>query len=108
MQIVNLTDKPVTIAGSRGQKVRTYLPSTVPATCNVEERRVDEVDGVPLVTKVYGKVHGLPSPEEQMDVMYIVSELVARAVGDSRFDLLLPNSPHIKEGETLYRSLELV
>ena len=107
MQIVNLTDKPITIVGGRGQKVKTYLP-TGHATVDVHDRRENDVDGVPIIFKVYGKVHGLPLPTENLDIMYIVDPSVAKAVGDTRFDLLIPDGAHTLEGELLHRSLSYV
>lgn len=107
MQIVNLTDKPVSIVGNRDQTIKTYLSSGV-ATCSIQERREHDVDGVPIISKMYGKVHGLPLPTENLDTLYIVDITIAKAIGDVRFDLLVPDGGFLKDGQVFYRKLELV
>jgi len=104
MEIVNLTDKPVSIVNDNGHLLKSY-PSMGRATVNVNMVKEREVDGVPIYSKRYGRVLGLPQPVNDLSVMYIVSHNVADAAKDSRFDLLVPDDQVTKQGKNYYKTL---
>lgn len=104
MEIVNLTDKPVTIVDDRGNLLKSYPPRGR-AWCDIVTTVDREVDGVPIFSKSYGKVNGLPAPDVSMDTFYIIDPTVADAVRDSRFDVLLPDQPIRHKGTNYYRGL---
>lgn len=104
MEIVNLTSETITIVNDRGQLVKTY-PSNGVATSDVREVKEREVDGVPIFSKRYGRVQGLPRPVDDLSVLYIVQPEVAESQRDSRFDLLIPGDPVRKEGKVYYKTL---
>jgi len=81
MRLVNLT--PHTVNVINGQNYASEGVVRVSET----ETQVGEVGGIPLFSKVFGKVVGLPEPTE--GTMFIVSALVKAACPD-RKDLLVP------------------
>jgi hypothetical protein len=81
MKIVNLTPHAVNIIGGE-----TYASSGVARVSEVETQ-VGEAGGIPLFSKKFGEVVGLPEP--QQDTMLIVSMMV-KAAAPHRSDLLVP------------------
>lgn len=108
MQVINLTDQPVTIVNERGLKLKTFLPSGPVASCDVKVIQQDIVGGVPISVNAYGQVRNLPVPDDNLEMLYIVNEYVAEAVKSSRFDILVPHDlVRTEAGETAYRGLLL-
>lgn len=104
MQVINLTDQPVTIVNDRGVKIKTFL-STGSAYCDVKVMQDKVEDGVPIVSRKYGAIHGLPEPDENLAKLYIVNEYVAEAVRSSRFDILVPDGKIQTQDGPVYKTL---
>lgn len=107
MEIVNLTNKPITIVDEYGQMIKTYAPDGN-AWCESTFVKIKTVDDVPVFEKRYGKVHNLPAPETNasLERCFIVTDEVAEAVKDFRFDVVVPAQPvNVKRNH--YRSLLL-
>lgn len=79
--IVNLTPHPVNVIDGSG------FPSEGVARVSEKETQVGMLNGIPLFSKIFGEVVGLPEPTN--DTMYIVSAIVRAACPD-RKDLLVP------------------
>lgn len=79
--IKNLTPHPVTVAGI------TIQPEGIVPRLSQKSEFVANFDGVPLVRMTFGDVAGLP--DEQPDVLLIVSAMVRQALPD-RKDLASP------------------
>lgn len=58
------------------------------ARVNFTQRRVGDIDGVPIYKNCAGKISGLPEPQE--GVVYVVSRLLAESA--KRLDVCCPNS----------------
>lgn len=87
---LNLTPHDVTMYAADGVTVVKTIPKagvSVRVREEVAERTM--LDGVPVVSKRFGEVTGLPAPIP--DTWMIVSELVARAA-PQRCDLLVPDT----------------
>ena len=95
MKLVNLTPHAVHLmpAGPDGPVIE-IPPSGTVSRCETKRAKIDEVtiDGVtvPVNRTEFGKVTGLPDPEE--GTFYIVSALVAQAV-PYRQDVLIVDDP---------------
>lgn len=103
MDIVNLTDTPITIVNDNGLRVKTF-PSEGKAWVDVKMVQDRIVDGVRICSKKFGKVHGIPQPNENLEKCYIVTEDVANAIRDHRFDILVANGL-VNEENHYYKSL---
>lgn len=88
MNIMNLTPHPVTFI-SNGNSV-TVNPSGIIARVSASTEIIDEINGIPVTTTVFGEVTDLPTKEN--DTIYIVSSLVAQRVPE-REDVFIPNEP---------------
>jgi hypothetical protein len=72
-------------------RVLKEYPSRGVARVSATQERVGTVDGVPLVSTVFGEVQGLPEYRE--DICMIVSLVtyeVAKSYGRTTYDLLVP------------------
>lgn len=90
MQVINLTDHAVIIVNAKNEPIKVFPASGKVAHCEhtlIEQKRIG---GVPIHSKSYGPVKGLPLPDDNMEKIYIVNEQVAEAVRDSRFDVVIP------------------
>lgn len=85
MEIINLTPHAINILADGG--TITIPPSGTIARCGEASEPAGEINGIPLVTKTYTEVTGLP--DEAPGVYYIVSAMVRQALPDRR-DLLSP------------------
>lgn len=83
--IVNLTPHPINVI-QNGKPVLTIPTSGTIARCTQKDTLQGDLNGIPLYTTTFGNVSGIP--EEQEDVFYVVSLLVAQAV-QNRKDLLI-------------------
>lgn len=85
INLVNLTPHEIRII--REDQEVVIQPSGTIARCQVEQRVIGSVNGIPVYKASYGQVENLPDPQE--GVIYIVSALVAQAV-PNRKDVLIP------------------
>ena len=88
MKLVNLTPHEINFVTSKG--TITVEPSGEVARVSCKTEQVGIIDRIPVTGNVYGKVEGLPEPEE--NTLYIVSSLVAGRVPE-RADVCIPNEP---------------
>lgn len=84
MNLVNLTPHPLTVAG------RTIAPSGTVARAAVTYADAGDLDGIPVVAAQYGDVVDLPDATD--GTVYIVSGLVRSALGDTRPDVVAPDT----------------
>lgn len=66
---------------------QTIEPSGQIARCTEVSESVGEIDGIEIITRVYGEVTGLPDTNSEND--YIVSAMVRLAL-PLRYDILSP------------------
>jgi len=86
---VNLTPHTINVVGDVAMAI---APSGTLARCQEVSTPVGNIDGVPLVSKTFGAVEGLP--EAQDGTIYIVSALVLAALkGSGRTDVVCPGDP---------------
>lgn len=85
-KLVNLTSHDIVMV--RGDGNLEIIASEGIARCDVERKTIDNINGYDLNINVYGKVSGLPDPQE--DTFYIVSALVAKQL-PLRNDLIVPD-----------------
>jgi hypothetical protein len=64
-------------------------PSGKIARVETEQKKVEEVDGIPVYLVKYGKPRDLPEP--QKDTVYLVSQLVLQCLS-GRPDVLAPDT----------------
>jgi len=88
LPIINLTPHIVRIHGEN-KKVVAEFPSQGVARVATSETLAFEANDLPVSKVVYGETTGLP--EDDANVYYIVSMIVAQANPD-RKDLIAPNS----------------
>lgn len=86
-QVINLTPHKVTLVGPSGES--TYMPEPVPARVEMTQTPVGTLAGWPVMKTTYGRVIGLPEPQE--GVWYIVSTIV-KDHAKERTDLIVPDS----------------
>lgn len=73
--MLNLTPHAITLQKSDGSIV-TYPPSGKLARVSTTEQVIDTIDGVPVITRVFGVVEGLPEDGEPC----LVSAMVLSAI----------------------------
>lgn len=103
-EIVNFTGKKIGITDEFGKPMKV-LPSVGNARCETKLIVKDTVDATTIYERTYGRVMGLPRSDSRYKKMFIVHKEVAEAVGNTRFDLLVPEDPMVYEGTTFYRHL---
>lgn len=94
MTFVNLTPHEITFIFADGNEL-VIPPSGNLARVSVKTEKVDEVEGIPVTTSVFGEVEGLPEPKE--GTAYLVSSLVAQRV-QGRDDVFIP-SDSVRDSE---------
>jgi len=80
-KIVNLTPHPLNFIMGDGSEVE-IPPSGNVARVSEKVENIGNINGIPVISKSFGEVTGLPEP--QPDTIFVVSLLVAQAVKDSR------------------------
>jgi hypothetical protein len=80
MKVINLTPHMVNVNGMS-------YPSEGLARVSEKETQIGMLNGIPLFSKTFGEVVGLPDPQE--GILFIVSGLV-KAACPNRTDLLVP------------------
>jgi len=96
MEIINLTGSTVSIMDDRGGLIISYPPKGR-AECEIKRAKIPGTGIIPVYTQMYGKVKGLPAPDDNASKLYIVDEVVADAAKHHRFDLLVPEGRVEKE-----------
>lgn len=93
----NFTPHIINIYSSTGIEVLLSIPVETNETGNKIQVRVSEkvqdaepINGVPVVSKSYGEVVGLPEPKK--NVVLIVSVVVLNALAGSRDDVVCPDT----------------
>lgn len=94
MKLINLTPHAVTVQGPAGSI--TVEPSGTVARVATEEQDAGTVNGVPVVTRQFGEVQGIPSDTELDAQGYdgaLVSALVLSALeGQGRARVFAPDT----------------
>jgi hypothetical protein len=103
-EILNYTGKRIGLTNGSGSPIEV-LPSHGNARCEIEKTTDIEVGRIQIYRKTFGKVRGLPNPDLNHQKLYIVSREVAEAIGNTRYDLLVPEDPFPYEGVTFYKTL---
>jgi len=104
-ELFNLTNSAILFVNTSGQLIE--LPSRGYATCEVEARTTSEVDGIPVRTKTYKPVKGLPPQGSDQTRLYIVDRAVAEALRDQRWDIVIATDSEVDEKtqSTIFRTL---
>lgn len=84
--IINLTPHAVTFFAQDGETVLNTIPSSGIAIAEQKKENIGVINGIPVWKTSYGKVDGLPSPQE--NTIYIVPVLTAQAAS-GRDDLFI-------------------
>ncbi|AKA44369.1 hypothetical protein PPSC2_26980 (plasmid) [Paenibacillus polymyxa SC2] len=90
MQVVNLTPYEVKIVDDGGAVIKAYPATGKMVRVNTNDIQLPSVDEVPVVRVEYTDVDGLP--ESRPNTIYLVSVLVAQALGGSRRDVYTPDT----------------
>lgn len=90
MNIVNLTPHMIVVCSSIENVIAKY-PSVGNARVSTSSTVIDSVNGIDIVTTVYGEVEGLPEPVE--GTIYLVSMVVGNIPSiRERTDVLCPDT----------------
>ena len=89
-KFVNLTPHDVTIVNDSGEVIATIKASGKIARIETKTVKTEEINGIPVTRTEFGKLAGLPEPED--NTVFIVSSLVAQACKE-REDVYIPNEP---------------
>ncbi|MBP1308857.1 hypothetical protein JOD82_001877 [Paenibacillus sp. 1182] len=90
VQVVNLTPHEVKIVDDAGAVIKAYPATGKMVRVNTNDIQLPSVDEVPVVRVEYTDVDGLP--ESRPNTIYLVSVLVAQALGGSRRDVYTPDT----------------
>ena len=88
MKIINLTPHDVKLF-HEGQEHVFLKPGTIARVTSKSEFS-HSVNGLPVHRTIYGEVENIPKPQE--GVIYIVALLVAQVLGNSRVDIVCPDT----------------
>ncbi|OYD08560.1 hypothetical protein [Paludifilum halophilum] len=90
MKIINLTPHDLTVQHEDGTRT-TFEKAETPARVATSQEKVDEVNGIEIVSQEFGEIEGLPEPQE--GVVYLVSFIVRTAAQkEGRTDVLSPDT----------------
>jgi hypothetical protein len=99
MEIHNYTGSPVSVKLDYSGGEKTFYPIKEAKLLTQPKKRVAlTVDHLPIYTFMTGTVVNLPKENQLNDVLYIVTEEVAKAVGHLRNDLLVMENPTFEKG----------
>lgn len=87
--LINLTPHEITIVDPVTHGILQRIPSSGIARVTSASEVQGMIGLVPITTKTFGDVEGLPEPTD--GIYYIVSSIVAQAVPE-RKDLLIPDA----------------
>lgn len=108
MEVLNYTGKRIGVANEQGRTVEVLPPHGFARLEKAVELKLEAQVGIgriPIYKKGYSKVRGLPSPDLNLEKLYIVSKEVAEAAGNTRFDLLVGEEPFNEHGAICYKHL---
>ena len=88
MNIINLTPHDVKVFADEQEHV--FPKSGTVARVNSTSQHFRFVNGLPVHRTIYGEVENIPKPQE--GVIYIVALLVAQVLGNSRVDIVCPDT----------------
>ena len=88
MEIINLTPHDVKLFVDGKEHV--FPKSGTIARVNSTSQPFRGINGLPVNRTIYGEVENLPEP--QPGVIYIVALLVAQVLGNSRVDIVCPDT----------------
>lgn len=88
MRFVNLCPHAVTFVNEDNETIRVVEPSGTVARLSTITETIGEMDGIPITQTLFGRITGLPEPEE--NTIYIVSALVAEQC-PGRDDVFIPS-----------------
>jgi hypothetical protein len=88
MRFINLTPHAINLANAEGEIISTIPASGQTARIASTQTVVGEVNGIPVRRTDWGKVEGLPEPQD--GVVLVVSTLVAQAT--HRADVVSPDT----------------
>jgi len=103
-KFVNLTPHEIVIRRDDGTDLRVPPSGTV-ARVETFEEDAPPVDGIPTVTRQFGRIAGLPPYDPRADVVYIVSALVLSAL-DAPKDEVRPDVVAPDTGVTAVRDAD--
>ena len=92
-ELVNLTPHDIVVVVDNDDEVEMVRipPSGTVARVRAEQKKVSEVNGIPVVRTEFNEITGLPEPRK--DVIYIASTLVAQAANkQGRLDVVSPDT----------------
>lgn len=90
MKFINLTKHSINLYLKDGSIMSIPVSRELPtARVETEQKRVDTLDGIPVVRTIYNGIADIP--KERTGTYYIVSSLVGMCHPD-RHDLLCPNT----------------
>ena len=97
MELVNLTPHDVVLFSTEGDEVIATIPASGTVARVAVEHRISEsvvFDGfsVDIVNTEYGRVANLPDEDGPT---YIVSSIVLMAIGDTRSDVVAPDTSSV-------------
>jgi len=87
MKIINTRAHEIVVLDQKGNIIKIFPKSPAPARCNEATTDVANVEGVPIVKKVYSSPYNLPP--HKAGTLLIVSRVVKDALPD-RPDLVVP------------------
>lgn len=88
MKILNYTPHTINVCNENNEVVSSF-ESVGCARISTTQKEEYKVDGIQVMSTVYGEVEGLPEQED--GVMYLVSFMVVNAL-PNRKDLIAPNT----------------
>lgn len=86
IKIINMTPHPIVILDEKNELKRTFQTEGL-IRLKSEVKRVEEIEGVPISSTLFGEPEGLPDYE--VGTFFIVSQLIKSAL-PGRKDLLVP------------------
>ena len=88
MKYVNLTSHPIHLVDERGNSIKIITPSGLVARMNDKKKKSCNINGVNIYELQESYITGLP--EEDKNTIYIVSQIILRAIGNKRKDICTP------------------
>lgn len=107
MQVINYTGKEIGLVTKLGNPIGILHPEGCPTIQSDISLTLESDNLIPIYKNEYYSVRGLPSPDPNREIYYVVNEDVIRAIGRTRSDLLIPTEPFPFDGTTYYKNLLL-
>lgn len=97
--IINLTPSAVTFYAQDGKTILNTIPSSGVARAEQTRESIGDINGIPVRKTIYGRVEGLPSPQE--NTIYIVPVLTAYAASGRDDLFIVDDLVHDPSGQIL-------